>query len=149
MLAVPAGRVAQDPGDEVAHVLDAHAARRIEAHQLAEQALLRRVVHVDAVRAREVDLDRGHGVAGARILAEAVLRGVVGRPVDRRRIDLAAVRREDADVVLEIVGSFRISGMMSLRTIDSGAFQYGLTMISLILELTIGVWRSILPTIAV
>ena len=36
-------------------------------------------------------------------------------------------------------GSFRISGMMSLRTIDSGAFQYGLTMISLILELTIGV----------
>ena len=39
--------------------------------------------------------------------------------------------------------------MMSLRTIDSGAFQYGLTMISLIFEFTIGVWRSILPTIAV
>ncbi len=34
--------------------------------------------------------------------------------------------------------------MMSLRTIDSGAFQYGLTMISLIFELRIGVWRSIL-----
>ena len=46
-------------------------------------------------------------------------------------------------------GFLRISGMMSLRTIDSGAFQYGLTMISLIFELRIGVWRSILPTMAV
>jgi len=62
-------------------------------------------VHVDAVRAREVDLDRGHGIAGARILAEAVLFSIVRRPVDSHRVDFAAIWRKQADVaVLEIVG---------------------------------------------
>jgi hypothetical protein len=62
-------------------------------------------VHVDAVRAREIDLHRRHGVARARILAEADICGVVGRPVDIERIDLAAVRSEQRMLaVLEVVG---------------------------------------------
>ena len=45
----------------------------MEAHVLAEQVLRRRVVHVDAVLAREVDADRAERIEIARVLLEAVI----------------------------------------------------------------------------
>ena len=96
----PAGK----PDDQVAHILNAHAARGFEAHQLREQALLRRVVHVDRMLVREVDLHRSHGVVGTGILAEEILRRLVAVPVDRLGRDLLPVRAEDMDIVALQIG---------------------------------------------
>ena len=93
-----AGRVLEDPGDQLADVLDAHAARRIEAEVVVEQALVRRVVHVDAVGAGEVDLDDAQRIEVARVLAEPVVHRLVGLPVDLVGLDLVALVIVDADV---------------------------------------------------
>src|SRR3954447_3958680 len=55
LIAAPARRVPEQEGDVVAHVLHPYAARRDEAEIVAEDALRGRVVHVDAVRVRDVD----------------------------------------------------------------------------------------------
>jgi hypothetical protein len=103
LLLAPVRRVAQQPDHDLADVLDAHAARRMEALVVAEQVPERRVMHIDVVRVREIDLDRRHGVDLARILAEREFGGVVRGPVDRRRIDLLAFVVEDTDVLVREV----------------------------------------------
>src|SRR6185312_5685905 len=71
-----------------------------EAHVLAEQALLRRVVHIDAVRARELDAQGAERIEIAGILAKAVVHRLVGLPVDLRRLQLLAVHVVDVDVLV-------------------------------------------------
>src|SRR5262249_49597315 len=53
LLARPVGRLREQPGHQLAHVLHTDAARRMETEVLAEQILKRRVVHIDAVLAWE------------------------------------------------------------------------------------------------
>src|SRR5829696_6293679 len=101
LVAAPARRVPEQEGDVVAHVLHPYAARRDEAEIVAEDALRGRVVHVDAVRVRDVDAHEAHRVeVGAGVLPEHVARRLVRVPVDPLRRDLLALRRVDADFVL-------------------------------------------------
>ena len=75
----------QQPGGEVADVVDARAAVRVEAVVVAEQIALVGVVHVDRIGVRHVDLDRAQRVPGAVLLAYREVRRAVGRPVDVAR----------------------------------------------------------------
>ena len=91
LVARPAGRVLQEPGHVVAHVLHAHAAGRDEAEIVSEDALGRSVVHVDAIGVGDVDAHHAERVeVAARILAEHEVRRLVRPPVDLRRADLLA-----------------------------------------------------------
>src|SRR5262245_39521155 len=99
LLARPAWRLGQQPIHQVAHVLHPHAAGRVETVVLAKQVLERRVMHVDAVRAGEVDAHGAERIEPARILLEAVVDRLLGKPVYLRRRQLAATLIEDAAAV--------------------------------------------------
>src|SRR5690606_19308703 len=97
---VPAAIVAQQPSGENIDILDTNAAGGVEASVLVKQRLLRRVVLIDVVGIVEVDLAVPHGILGTRLLAEGVLHGLLGRPVDLVRLDLVAVAVEDVDPIV-------------------------------------------------
>ena len=71
----------------ISQFLDAHAAGGVKAQQLVEQALLRRVMHVNRMRVREVDFHRPHGVDAPGLLTEAVIDRFICRPVHRSGVD--------------------------------------------------------------
>ena len=96
--AIPARHVVQDPGGEVAHIVDTGAAVRIEAVVVGEQPARIGVVHVDRIRVRHVDLEIAERVPAAGILADGKVRRAVRRPVDRLRTDLLVMRAEHAHV---------------------------------------------------
>ena len=89
----PAVHALQQPGDQLAHILHPHAARRMEAEIVAEQILQRRVVHVHAEGARKIDADRAERIEAAGILLERVMGRVFRIPVDLRRLQLALACR--------------------------------------------------------
>src|SRR5262245_18812240 len=70
LAAAPARIVLQQPGGEIARVLDPRAARGLEAVIGAEEFLVAGVVHVDRIRIGHVDADRAERVPGAGILTE-------------------------------------------------------------------------------
>ena len=58
------------------------------------------------------------------------MHGVFRIPVDLRRLQLVVVQIVNADVVLrQIIWLVSISGIKSLRTIETGTVQYGLKLI--------------------
>src|SRR5947208_16566709 len=83
LLPVPFRQVLQQPGGEIADVVDAGAAVRIEAVIVAEQTLLVGIMHVDRIGVWHVDADRAERVPGPGFLPHCNA-GSAGRgPVDR------------------------------------------------------------------
>ena len=83
----PAVLGAEQPGDELLHLLHPHAAGGEGARALAEQLLERRVVHVDAVLVGHVDAHDAERVEGAGFLAKLVAHHLRRIPIDRGRIE--------------------------------------------------------------
>ncbi len=99
-MAIPASGILQKPDIKIADILHADTARRIEAHELIEIALLRRIVHVNGMLIVEVDLCRGHGVDLARILTEHQLHSIVGIPVYAFRRNFLSLSIVETDLVI-------------------------------------------------
>src|ERR1700722_208961 len=101
LIAAPARIVLEQPGDIVTHVLHAHAARRDEAEVVAEYALFRRVMHVDAIRVRNVDANEAQRIEfTAGLLAIAEMRRLIRVPIDRGRRNILPILVEDVDLFL-------------------------------------------------
>ena len=83
--AVPLAGRRQQQGGEIADVLGADAAMAERAHRPAEQGLRRRVVQVDGVLVRHLDLEPAERVARPRRLADADRAAARGAPDSRRR----------------------------------------------------------------
>ena len=64
----------QNPGGEVAHIVDAGAAMRVEPIIVGEQFAHVSVVHVNRIPIRHVDLEIAECVPGAGILAHGEIR---------------------------------------------------------------------------
>src|SRR4029079_15622908 len=76
--AVPTRDVGEHPGGEIAHVVDAAAAVRVEAVVVGKQIARTGVVHVHRIRVRHVDLDVAERVPAAGILTDGVVRRTIG-----------------------------------------------------------------------
>src|SRR5262245_13825633 len=64
LAAAPARSLLQHPGGEVARILDAGAARRLEAIVGAEELLVVGVVHIDRMRVRHIDAHGAERIPG-------------------------------------------------------------------------------------
>ena len=96
--AAPVALPLQHPDREIARILDARAAGRLEAVVAAEQRAVVGVVQIDRVRIRHVEAQRAERIPGPGVLPDGEVRRAVGLPVHRGRIDLAAGAVEHAHV---------------------------------------------------
>src|SRR3990170_5791451 len=93
-LVAPAWRVTQNPRRKLLDIVHAHAARALETHRFAEQALERCIVHVNRVLIGEVDLHEAEGVLPPGKLAEIVIVDFGAVPIDLPRVERIAGRIE-------------------------------------------------------